>query len=175
MTSGKYFNRNVCALDDLNVGYVVKETKYQIVVFGEKNKRYDIPVEKIKMVSKNVLVDLKMQQIENNYAIKRNAPLPSSIMEGSPQWHGVTNTKLATYEGKYPDILFNKGVRAKNEDHIGHVFKEASEKIVVFGDGNIRYDIPKSKILTVGMNVILDMNLPLLLMYEVDKNTPLPQ
>ena len=48
MTSGKYFNRNVCALDDLNVGYVAKETKYQIVVFGEKNKRYGIPVEKIK-------------------------------------------------------------------------------------------------------------------------------
>ena len=36
MTSGKYFNRNVLALDDLNVGYVAKETKHQIVVFGEK-------------------------------------------------------------------------------------------------------------------------------------------
>ncbi|MGD1838937.1 MAG: hypothetical protein ACPKPY_12880 [Nitrososphaeraceae archaeon] len=175
MTSGKYFNRNVCALDDLNVGYVAKETKHQIVVFGEKNKRYDIPVEKIKMVSKNVLVDMKIYQIEKNYEIERNAPLPSSITEGSPQWHGITNAKLATYEGKYPNSLFNKGVRAKNEDHIGHVFKETGDKIIVFGDENTRYDIPKSKILAVDMNVIIDMDFPLLIMYKMDKNTSLPQ
>ena len=118
---------------------------------------------------------MNIQQIEDNYAIDRNAPLPSSIIEGSPNWHGITKTKLATYEGKYPNSLFNKGVRAKNEDHVGHVFKETDDKIIVFGDDNKRYDIPKSKILTVGMNVIIDMDFPLLMMYQVDKNTSLPQ
>ena len=141
----------------------------------KKNKRYDIPVEKIKMVSKNVLIDMKIQQIEDNYSIERDAPLPSSIIEGSPHWHGITNTKLATYEGKYPDALFNKGVRAKNEDHIGHVLKETDDKIIIFGDDDQRYDIPKSKILAVGMNVIIDMDFPLLRMYQVNKNTSLSQ
>lgn len=38
--------------------------------------------------------------------------------------------------------------------------KETDDKIVVFGDHNFRYDIPKSKIIAVGRNVILDMNFP---------------
>jgi hypothetical protein len=37
--------------------------------------------------------------------------------------------------------LFNKGVRAKNEDHVGHVMKETDDKTVVFGDSNYRFDI----------------------------------
>jgi hypothetical protein len=44
--------------------------------------------------------------------------------------------------------IFSTRVRAKNEDHVGHVF----------GDHNYRYDIPKSKIIAVGRNVILDMD-----------------
>ena len=44
MTAGKYFNRNVLALDYPYIGYVVQETIDQIVVFGEGNKRYDIPL-----------------------------------------------------------------------------------------------------------------------------------
>jgi hypothetical protein len=38
--------------------------------------------------------------------------------------------------------------------------KETNEKIVVFGDHNFRYDIPKSKIIAVGRNLILDMDIP---------------
>lgn len=38
--------------------------------------------------------------------------------------------------------------------------KETDDKIVVFGDHNFRHDIPKSKIIAVGRNVILDMNFP---------------
>jgi hypothetical protein len=30
---------------------------------------------------------------------------------------------LAAYERKYPKTLFNKGVRAKNEDIVGHVIR----------------------------------------------------
>ena len=82
---------------------------------------------------------------------------------------------LATYERKYPKGLFNKGVRAKNEDHIGHVMKETDDKIVIFGDYNYRFDVPKSRIYEVGRNVVLDMDFPELMMkYKVDKNASLP-
>jgi hypothetical protein len=36
--------------------------------------------------------------------------------------------------------------------------KETDDKIVVFGGHDYRYEIPKSKIFAVGMNVILDMD-----------------
>jgi hypothetical protein len=51
--------------------------------------------------------------------------------------------------------LFNKGVRAKNSENIGHIMKETDDKIVVFGQYNRIYDIPKEEIYQVGMNVIL--------------------
>jgi hypothetical protein len=81
---------------------------------------------------------------------------------------------LATYEGRYPNTLFNKGVRAKNEDHVGHVMKETSDKIVIFGENNKRFDVPKSEIYQVGMNVILKIDFPAIFNYEVDKEAPLP-
>jgi len=65
-------------------------------------------------------------------------------------------------------------VRAKNEDHVGHIMKETDDKIVVFGDSNYRFDIPKSRIIAVGMNVILGMDFPEIFKYQVDKNAPLP-
>ena len=71
-------------------------------------------------------------------------------------------------------LLFNKGVRAKNEDDVGHVFKETLDKIVVFGPYNRRYDIPKDEIYQVGMNVILNKDFPELRKYEVNKDNPLP-
>ena len=81
--------------------------------------------------------------------------------------------ELSSYEGKYPNTLFNKGVRAKNEDHGGHVMKETNDKIVVFGEGNNRFDIPKSEIYQVGMNVILKIDFPETFKYRVDKNNAL--
>ncbi len=38
MVSGKYFNKGVKALNDPNVGFVVRETPDKIVIFGEKTK-----------------------------------------------------------------------------------------------------------------------------------------
>jgi sporulation protein YlmC with PRC-barrel domain len=35
--------------------------------------------------------------------------------------------------------------------------KETDDKIVIFGHGDNRFDIPKSRIVAVGRNVILDM------------------
>ena len=81
---------------------------------------------------------------------------------------------MQTYEKEYPKSLFNKGVRAKNEDDVGHVMKETDDKIVVFGESNYRFDIPKSHIIAMGRNVILDMDFPEIFKFHVDKNTPLP-
>ena len=85
--------------------------------------------------------------------------------------HGLD---LSSYEKEYPKSLFNKGVRAKNEDHVGYIMKETDDKIVVFGDHGYRYDIPKSKIIAVGRNVILDMDFPEIFKYKVNRNDPLP-
>ncbi|MFL6484741.1 MAG: hypothetical protein ACJ70Z_08530 [Nitrososphaera sp.] len=38
---------------------------------------------------------------------------------------------LATYEGKYPKSLFNKGVRTQDKEHVGRVMTEAGGKSVV--------------------------------------------
>jgi sporulation protein YlmC with PRC-barrel domain len=69
--------------------------------------------------------------------------------------------------------LFNLGLRAKNEDHVGRVMEETSEKIVIFGESNKRYDIPKSRIYQVGMYVVLKIEFPEILESEVSKDSPL--
>ena len=51
---------------------------------------------------------------------------------------------------------------------------ETDNKIVIFGHGDNRFDIPKSRIVAVGRNVILDMNFPEIFDYKVDRNAPLP-
>jgi len=106
------------------------------------------------------------------YSISRDAPLPTSKKDPWKKDNSVVD--LSSYEGKYPNTLFNKGVRAKNEDHVGHVMKETNDKIVIFGEGNNRFDIPKSEIYQVGMNVILKIDFPEIFKYRVDKNSPLP-
>ena len=168
MTAGKYFNRNVLALDYPHIGYVAQETYDKIVVFGEGNKRYDIPLSEIKFVSKNVLVGLDLSQIEQKYKKNRNSPLPNG-----KDIHSIkTNSSvpLASYEGKYDKSLFNKGVRLENEDHVGHVMKETNDAIIIFGHGNDRYDVPKSMIIAVGRNVILGLDWSLLHAFKVDRN-----
>jgi hypothetical protein len=57
---------------------------------------------------------------------------------------------------------------------VGYVAKETDDKIMVFGDRDYRYDIPKSKIIAVGRNVIVDMDFPDIFNYKVDRNAPLP-
>jgi hypothetical protein len=54
------------------------------------------------------------------------------------------------------------------------VLKETDEKIVIFGENNKRFDIPKSLIYQVGMNVILKIDFPEIFEYEVPKEAPLP-
>ena len=171
MTSGKYFNRGVKSLDNSDLGFVVRETPDKIIVFGKGNERYDIPIEEIQQVGGNVLIGLNFSDLQK-YARSRDSPLPSGRKD--PWESNDRQIDLGTYEGRYPNSLFNKGVRAKNEDHVGHVMKETNEKIVVFGENNKRFDIPKSEIYQVGMNVILRIDYPQLVKYEVSKDSPLP-
>ncbi|MFL6497358.1 MAG: hypothetical protein ACJ70U_01485 [Nitrososphaera sp.] len=41
--------------------------------------------------------------------------------------------------------------------HVGHVVRETSDKIVVFGEGDDRYDIPKDKIRFAAAVVLIDL------------------
>ena len=173
MVSGKYFNKGVKSLDSPHVGHVVRETSDKIVVFGEGDDRYDIPKDKIRFAAANVLIDLPFHEIVKNYKVSREQPLPID------NEHVHTSelpepADLATYEGKYPKSLINKGVRTQDEEHVGHVMTEAGDKIVVWGHYNWRFDVPKSKIIAAGRNVILGMDYNEVFKYKVDRNAPLP-
>ena len=146
MTSGKYFNKGVKSLDSPDIGHVVRETPDKIIVFGGGHERYDIPVSEIQQVGANVLIGLKLYDIVKKYKVSREDPLPTSRKD--PWTSPDSDIDLGTYEKQYPKSLFNKGVRAKNEDHIGHVMKETDDKIAVLGDSNYRFDIPKSMIIS---------------------------
>ncbi|MFY9965214.1 MAG: hypothetical protein WBL44_12735 [Nitrososphaeraceae archaeon] len=172
LTSGKYFNKGVKALDAPDLDHVVRETPDKIVVFGGKNERYDIPISEIKQVGANVLIGLPLSEIEKKYKVSREEPLPTSRQDPWTENDGMIN--LSTYEGKYPNSLFNKGVRTNNEDDVGYILKETKDMIVVFGYSNQRFDIPKSHIIAVGRNVILDIDFPEIFRYQVDRNAPLP-
>lgn len=66
MTSGKYFNKGVKALDTPDIGHVVRETPDKIVVFGGGDERYD----------------MKMNEIVTKYKVDRKEPLPTSRTRG---------------------------------------------------------------------------------------------
>jgi hypothetical protein len=171
MVSGKYFNKGVKALDSPHVGHVVREAEDVIVVFGQGDDRYDIPKSDIKFAAGNVLVDLPFYEIVRRYKVSRDKPLPSSKKD---PWKNTSDVDMATYEKQYPSSLFNKGVRTQDEEHLGHVMKETDDMIVVWGHYDWRFDVPKSKIIAVGRNVILGMNYNDAFKYKVDRNTPLP-
>jgi sporulation protein YlmC with PRC-barrel domain len=172
MTAGKYFNRAVIALDVPHIGFVVRETPDKIVVFGEKNERFDVPISEIQHVSKNVLIGLKYDDIAKKYKVPRDAPLPTG--KYVDPWGSDGQVDLTEYMRRYGKTLFNKGVRLENEDHVGHVMKETDDKIVIFGEHDNRFDVPKKYITFVGRNVILGMDWNELFRYKVDKNASLP-
>jgi hypothetical protein len=172
MASGKYFNKGVKALDAPHVGHVVRETADKIVVFGQGDDRYDIPKSKIRFAAANVLIDMQFFEIVKKYKVSREEPLPTdSVPAGADVSQSVD---LATYEGRYPKSLFNKGVRTQDEEHLDHVMMEVSNKIVVYGHYDWRFDIPKSKIVAVGRNVIVGMDYKDVFKYKVDRKAALP-
>lgn len=172
MVSGQYFNKGVKALDSPDVGHVVRETEDKVIIFGDANARYDIPKSAIRFVSGNVLVDMSINDIIQKFKVNRGDPIPATTENPAEK---AGDVDLAAYEKKYPKSLFNKGVRARNEDNVGHVSKATDSTIVVFGEHDVRYDIPKSKIIAVGRNIILDMDYPEISKYIADKNAPLPK
>ncbi|MFL6476627.1 MAG: hypothetical protein ACJ70Y_06580 [Nitrososphaera sp.] len=83
-----------------------------------------------------------------------------------------TDADLGSYEGKYPKDLFNKTLIV-NEQAMGRVVKETNDQVVVFSDsGNLRFDIPKSKIALSGGSIVLGEPLE---QYAVDKDAPMPE
>ena len=86
-----------------------------------------------------------------------------------------TRIDLATYEGRYPTSLFNKGVRTQDEDHVGHVIKETNSKIVIDGHFDYRFVVPKEKIIAAGRNVILGLSFGGVFAYKTSRDDPLPE
>ncbi len=173
MSIGKYFNRGVMALDAPHIGHVVKETDHNLVIFGENNERFDVPKSEIKTTGRNVLIGLTMREICEKYFVNRNSPLP---VDGIIQELQLPeNVDMATYHARYPYSLFSRGVRILNEDFIGFVMKETRDKMVVFGDNDERFDVPKSKIKEVGRNVILNMDNDEFKTFKVNNLTVLPK
>jgi hypothetical protein len=52
--------------------------------------------------------------------------------------------------------------------------KETRDAIVVFGHHDYRFDVPKSRIIAAGRNVILGMDYGDIFAFKVDRNVPLP-
>jgi hypothetical protein len=55
------------ALNSPYIGHVARETDDKIVVFGEKNDRYDFPKSEIQTTGRNVLIGLKLHDISKKY------------------------------------------------------------------------------------------------------------
>ena len=59
----------------------------------------------------------------------------------------------------FPNSLFNKKVSLSDNYFVGFMMEMTDSKIVVFGDYEQRYDIPKSKVKRVDdNNIIIDMD-----------------
>ena len=75
MSSGKYFNKGIKALNSPHVGHVVRKTDSVIVVFGSGDDRHDIPKSAIRFVSGNVLVYARIGEIIEKYRASRDETL----------------------------------------------------------------------------------------------------
>jgi hypothetical protein len=71
--------------------------------------------------------------------------------------------------------LFNKGVKTLDVPRVGHVVRDTRDKIVIFGEGDDRFDVPQSDIRFTSGNVLLDMPFhELVRKYKVSREAPLP-
>ena len=153
------------------IGYTNKETIDNLVVFEEQNVGNNIPFSEIKTTGRNRLTNL-IKKISRKYRVYSNGL--SYINDKIDALHLPRNIDH-NLPSKYPNSLFNKGVKILNEDLVGFIMKETNDKIVVFGNYVQRYDIPKSRTYEVGGDIILNMNDEELVTYEVDNYTSLPK
>lgn len=69
----------------------------------------------------------------------------------------------------FPNSLFNKKVGLSDNSFVGFVMEMTGSRIVVFGDYEQRYDIPKSKSKQVDDNyIIIDMDWNSFVSYKVN-------
>lgn len=110
-----------------------------------------------------------VREIEEKCGVDPSQHIPNTKSD-VVSWTVSKGPTLASYEGRYPKSLFNKGVRTRDEEHVGYMMKdiyynnndtkkvdEKYERIVIFGRRDTLYNIPQSKVLAVGPNVILDL------------------
>lgn len=81
MRSGRYFSKDVLALETPRIGYVIREKENQIIVFNGIMDRYDIPKSEIRNTGQNVLIGLPLYAIVHKYKVSREDPLPISTTE----------------------------------------------------------------------------------------------
>lgn len=69
----------------------------------------------------------------------------------------------------FPNSLFNKRVILSDNSFVGFVMEKTETKIIVFGDYEQRYDIPKTKVTEVDSNyAVLDMEWNEFVSYKVN-------
>ena len=69
----------------------------------------------------------------------------------------------------FPNSLFNKKVSLLNDNFVGFMMKMTDAKIIVFGDYEQRYDIPKTRATKVDdNNIIVDMEWNEFISYRVN-------
>jgi hypothetical protein len=62
-----------------------------------------------------------------------------------------------------------------DSSHVGHVVRETSDKIIVVGEDDDRYDITKDKIRFAAANVLIDLSFhEIVKNYKVSREEPLP-
>ena len=114
----------------------------------------------------------KMTQLIGNcelqkYHLDRNDILLSTNSGFEMQLSG-DKTINGTALDIFPNSLFNKKVGLSDNSFVGFVMEMTDSRIVVFGDYEQRYDIPKSKLKQVGDNhLIIDMDWLAFVSYKV--------
>lgn len=89
------------------------------------------------------------------YLLNRNDILASVNLSNEEElFKNETNESALD---RFPSSLFNKKVILPNKEFVGFMMKETDTKIVVFGDYEQRFDVPKSKTCKVNDNIVLDM------------------
>ncbi|VFJ14713.1 hypothetical protein [Candidatus Nitrosocosmicus franklandus] len=68
----------------------------------------------------------------------------------------------------FPNSLFNKKVSLSDNSFVGFMMEMTDSKIIVFGDYEQRYDIPKIKTAEVNNNIVLAMEWNEFASYRVD-------
>ncbi|WP_148685931.1 hypothetical protein [Candidatus Nitrosocosmicus hydrocola] len=68
----------------------------------------------------------------------------------------------------FPNSIFNKKVSLVDENFVGFMMEMTDAKIVVFGDYEQRYDIPRAKAVESEGDVVLNMEWSEFVSYRID-------